>query len=119
MSDAQAEAPVHSVTLQFSGPLGQKMADHFFSNWQDGGLDEIWQEALSESGIAESIAYDWNAETRTFLIEAVDDDEEDEDDEKSDDDESDDDEDDSTSDEAEEEDKVAKQAVEGQDEAAA
>ena len=108
MSDAQTEAPVHSVTLQFSGPLGQKMADHFFSNWQDGGLDEIWQEALSDSGIADSIAYDWDADTRTFIIEAVDEDEEDG--EESDDDDADDD---------AEEDTIAKQVVEGQSDDAA
>lgn len=112
MSDAEIEAPVHSVTLQFSGPLGQKMADHFFSNWQDGGLDEIWQEALSESGIAESIAYDWDPETRTFVIEAVEEDEDEDDD---------DDDDDSDADDSDEpeEDAIAKQAIEGQEDAAA
>jgi len=88
------------------------MADHFFSNWQDGGLDEIWQEALSDSGIADSIAYDWNADTRTFIIEAVDEDEED--DEESDDDDADED----NSDDAEE-DAIAKQVVEGQSDDAA
>ena len=75
MAHKRDQAPVHSVTLQFIGPKAEEMANHFFINWLDGGLDQIWEGALSDADIAESIAYDWDPQTKTFVIEAVVDDE--------------------------------------------
>lgn len=97
MPEKRTEAPVHSVTLRFAGPLAEKMADHFFTNWLDGGLDQIWEESLDDADIAEGIKYDWDPATRTFLIEAIEEDD----------------------DEDDEVDGEAKQVVEGLDEAAA
>jgi len=67
MSDA-AEQTVHTVTLRFTGPLGEAMADHFFSTWVDGELSQTFAEALDDADIAESIEYDSDAEIRTLTI---------------------------------------------------
>ncbi len=75
----QAEESVHTVTLRFTGPLGEQMADHFFSNWVDGEMSQHFAEALDEADIAESIEYDSEAETRTLTISVAEADEEDDD----------------------------------------
>lgn len=83
MAEKRTETPIHSVTLQFAGPLAEQMANHFFTDWLDGGLDQIWEERLDDADIAESISYDWDMATRTLVITAVaEDDDEDEDAEK-------------------------------------
>lgn len=114
MVEKREKLPVHSVTLQFVGPLAEKMADHFFIDWLDGGLDQVWEQRLDDADIAESIAYDWDPETRTFVIEGMTDDEDEESEEsETEDDDEDDDlaEDDTESDE--DEDGSAATAVEG------
>nr|WP_295462816.1 hypothetical protein [Mesorhizobium sp.] len=83
MAEKRTETPIHSVTLQFAGPLAEQMANHFFTDWLDGGLDQIWEERLDDADVAESISYDWDMATRTLVITAVaEDDDEDEDAEK-------------------------------------
>lgn len=85
MAEKRTETPIHSVTLQFAGPLAEQMANHFFTDWLDGGLDQIWEERLDDADIAESISYDWDMATRTLVITAVaEDDDEDEEGEKED-----------------------------------
>jgi len=87
MSEKSPETQIHTVTLQFAGPLAEQMANHFFTDWLDGGLDQIWEERLDDADVAESIVYEADAETRTFVITGVadDEDEDDSDDEDSDD----------------------------------
>ena len=91
MSEKSPETQIHTVTLQFAGPLAEQMANHFFTDWLDGGLDQIWEERLDDADVAVSIEYETDAETRTFVITGVADDEDESDDQESDD-ESDDDE---------------------------
>ena len=71
MAEKRTETPIHSVTLQFAGPLAEQMANHFFTDWLDGGLDQIWEERLDDADVAESISYDWDMATRTLVITAV------------------------------------------------
>lgn len=71
MAEKRTETPIHSVTLQFAGPLAEQMANHFFADWLDGGLDQIWEERLDDADVAESISYDWDMATRTLVITAV------------------------------------------------
>lgn len=129
MVEKRTEMQVHSVTLQFVGPLAEKMADHFFIDWLDGGLDQVWEERLDDADIADSITYDWDPATRTFVIEGVaegesedssdepeaDEDDSDDDETEGDDDDSDDESEDDDSDEDEDdEDESAAAAVEGE-----
>ena len=81
MAEKRTETPIHSVTLQFTGPIAEQMANHFFTDWLDGGLDQIWEERLDDADIAESISYDWDVATRTLVISGVADDEDDQEDE--------------------------------------
>lgn len=85
MSEKSTETQIHTVTLQFAGPLAEQMANHFFTDWLDGGLDQIWEERLDDADVAESIAYEADPETRTFVITGVADDEDESDDEEADD----------------------------------
>lgn len=124
MVEKRTEMQVHSVTLQFVGPLAEKMADHFFIDWLDGGLDQVWEERLDDADIADSITYDWDPATRTFVIEGIPEDEseessdepeaDDEDDSDDDESEGDDSDDDSDEDDDEDEDESAAAAVEGE-----
>ncbi len=84
MSD-EAEETVHTVTLRFTGTLGEAMANHFFSSWVDGDMSQTFAEALDDADIAESIQYDSDADTRTLTIAVSEaDDEEQEDEEQED-----------------------------------
>lgn len=74
----QATESTHTVTLRFTGPESEKMADHFFASWVDGDISQIWAEALDDADIAEAIAYDGDAETRTLTIEVSEADDDDE-----------------------------------------
>jgi len=80
----EAEESVHTVTLRFAGPLGEQMADHFFSTWVDRELSQTFAEALDEADIAESIEYDGDADTRTLTINVSEADDEDGEDEQED-----------------------------------
>jgi hypothetical protein len=71
MSEKSTETQIHTVTLQFAGPLAEQMANHFFTDWLDGGLDQIWEERLDDADVAESIEYEADAETRTFAITGI------------------------------------------------
>lgn len=74
----QATEPTHTVTLTFTGPQSEKMADHFFASWIDGEISQVWAEALDDADIAEAIAYDGDPETRTLTIEVTEEDDEEE-----------------------------------------
>lgn len=60
-----------AVTLRFTGPSGEAMANHFFSSWVDGELSQVFAEALDDAEIAASIEYDGDSETRTLTVGAT------------------------------------------------
>ncbi|MEM7301757.1 MAG: hypothetical protein AAF468_11795 [Pseudomonadota bacterium] len=57
-----------TITLQFAGEKGAKMAEHFFTDWLDGGLDEIWEERVRDAGIVNAIDYMWDSDNRVIVI---------------------------------------------------
>lgn len=79
-----ADQNVHTVTLRFTGPMAEEMANHFFSSWVDGGISQVWAEALDEADIAEAIEYEADEETRvlSIVMTEADDEHEDAEDEK-------------------------------------
>ncbi|MCY0096287.1 hypothetical protein [Hoeflea ulvae] len=72
MAKKAHQCSVPTVTLQFTGDKARQLADHFWIDWLDGGLDQTWEGNVALQGITDAIEYDWDPDTRTIIIRADD-----------------------------------------------